>query len=237
MAADDEYDNLSPEEFARRVELNDDWTFIFMRPGPGGRPVRDVKFVVDCSSLDLARLLFWGERDRSRVFLAAILREQVATVDDYTDLADEPQWEQIDPERGVTYAQLYEEYLRRATANPSLLQHFTVYGGWDTDGRLKPFMKYVEAIDALHAELIVRAMTSNRGTFLVAGVVELWVPQEELPEAEGYGGEDPDGTDVPAAALFGAETLLPPSSPSRLPLLVGMFTVIVAAVILGLILL
>jgi hypothetical protein len=157
----------TPEELRRLSEESDDWTMIFTRVNPSGLVVRDAKFYPDAGSLDVALGLFTSEYAGFDVGLCAVLRGQVKTVDDFEE-ADQP-----DP-RGQWAVTTLREY----RSNPGSHSPFTVYGSWDTgDGPMR-HVRHVWAINAEHAELHARE-DCTIGTFLVAGVVEGRVPDEQ----------------------------------------------------------
>jgi hypothetical protein len=149
----------------------DDWTFIYHRVNPAGLVVRDAKFIEDAGSYDVAVILFKGLTvdDGADVGLCAVLRGKVTTVDD-VELADQ---------QPGGYA--WRDRLAVLDNAGAAQERFTVLGSWDTGDGPRRYSKNVRAVNAEHAELLVRA-DKTVGTFLVAGVVEGWVPVEDADE-------------------------------------------------------
>jgi hypothetical protein len=148
--------DLGADEFARMADQMDDRTYLYARKNGAGIWVRDAKFITDCFDLELANAVFAGHVDGAQVLLCAVLRGQVATVDDF---------ELAEPGNGY--------YNPRAPR-----RRYTVFGCWDTGDGHRRYSKQVEATSPVHAEVIVNR-DKTVGEFLVAGVVEGWVPVED----------------------------------------------------------
>jgi hypothetical protein len=164
MAAD--LGDMSADDAARFAGEYDDHTYLYLRKNQLGW-VRDAKFIPNCFDLDTANVLFAGHVEGAEVRLCAVLRGQVATVDEF-EFADQPDVEA-------------EPYASRLVSLDRRDGHrwFTVYGCWDTGDGPRRYSKRVEAVDAEHAELLVRR-DKTAGEFLIAAVVEDWVPVEDV---------------------------------------------------------
>lgn len=146
----------SADEFARMAEEIDCRTYLYVRRNSAGLWVRDAKFIDDCTDIDLAGALFTGHVGGAEVRLCAVLRGRVATVDDL---------ELAEPGNGY--------YRPRAPRRP-----YTVFGCWDTGDGHRRYSLQVDATSPVHAEVIA-SRDKTVGEFLVAGVVEGWVPVED----------------------------------------------------------
>lgn len=159
MAAD-----MPAADLGRMADEFGTFTMIYHRTNPAGQIVRDAKFITDAGSYDIAVILFQGQLAGAQVGLCAVLRGQVATVDDF-ELATGPVMD--DQTRD-----------RLASMDDGLGHWFTVFGSWDTGDGPRRYSKHVQAISPEHAELLVRS-DKTVGTFLVAGVVEGWAQVED----------------------------------------------------------
>lgn len=198
------------DELARMADEHGDFTYLYLRANDVGW-VRDAKPITDAGSLDVADVLFAGWVEGVQVRLCAVLRGRVATVDDF-EFADQPDV------TAEPYASRLASFERRAGR-----RRFTVYGCWDTGDGPRRYSKRVEAVDADHAELLVRR-DKTVGEFLVAAVVEGFVPVEDSAAIW--------------AAVDGKPALEPAPEPARRPawLLPAVSALTAALIVIALIL-
>lgn len=175
----------TPQQLLSDAAANDSYTFLFCRRDEDNRWRRDAKFIeLGIVDPQVATDEFWSTRDPEHVLLSCCLHGTVATVDAPT-FADEPDINDSDA------ALLLDEYDDRDAQR----LHYTVFAVCDSDGNgYRRFSRQVDAVDPLHAELLARDQAPV-GEFLVAGVVELWVPVVDLPDYDVYA--TPDGKPHP----------------------------------------
>ncbi|HEY2004543.1 MAG TPA: hypothetical protein VGH44_05520 [Candidatus Saccharimonadia bacterium] len=177
-------------------------SFVFLRRGEADRQEDPSRWIRDkwvwgddpgeyFALSDFVNDVFWVDRDPYTCRLLSILQGDVYCEDQQFIYADEPGlW---DPRIGgysLEWAERLEEYNVRMAAKPSLGQKYTVIFGWEfgcPPPNCKRNSEFVIAIDAVHAELLVRGKRTDSQTApLVGSVHKLWVHPVDSWELDVY---------------------------------------------------
>lgn len=215
---------MTEADLAQTVAELNTWSIMYASVNGDGRWVRSKEVISPALDSGTAMGMFWIDRDPTETVRAACLAGDIACVDHF-EYADEPDFTS------------YKELLDRIDAynlSKEPRQHFTVFYTRPDDKGDLPHSKYVEAVDAIHAELIAREdawePAASRPVMVMA-VVDLYVPVAENARVYKYG--TPDGQPLAPKADPPVETAAAPQGKSNLFIGMLVLAVLVFLIILG----